>query len=73
MSAGVSTVTGPPVPLRRAWNARRITLPTWPEENIASVCLLIGAYTLDGEKLGFTLQDARGGPPGINRIGMLSA
>ncbi len=39
ISAGISTNTGPGLPLRRAWKARRITAATCPGWTITSVCL----------------------------------
>src|SRR6266480_4525690 len=72
-SAGISTVTGPGRPLRRRWNARRITLAVISAFHRTSLYTETDSYACAGEKFGRTECWLMAGPPGRYRTGTLSA
>ena len=68
-SMGISTATGPGRPERRAWKARRITVPVWSGRLMNSTCLVTDSHVLAATKLGRTNTMLSGLPPGQHEDG----
>ena len=72
-SPGISTTTGAGRPVRKAWKARRITIPVWSGLVITSTLLTTAGQVFAATKFGRTNSMFNGLPPGRARIAELSA